>query len=68
MSELRLVPGALIVWAVTLALLLDVPVVPLLLVPLALLWFRQPGQAVLTGVLGTGAAVLVWWRRRLAAG
>lgn len=68
MSELRLVPGALVVWAVTLALLLDVPVVPLLLVPLALLWFRQPGQAVLTGVLGTGAAVLVWWRRRLAAG
>ncbi|GAB3691346.1 ComEC/Rec2 family competence protein [Corynebacterium nasicanis] len=68
MSELRLVPGALLVWAVTLALLQEIPAFPLLLLPLALLWFRQTGQAVLTGVLGAVAAVLVWWRRRLAAG
>jgi len=67
-SELRLVPGALIVWAVTLALLLGAPAFPLLLIPLAFVVFRQPGQAVLTLTLGCAAAAVTTWRQHLAAG
>lgn len=65
MSELRLVPAAAVVWAVTLALLLDVPLAALLPVPLLLL--RYPGQALFTGLLGGLAAAATWWRQRLAS-
>lgn len=67
MSELRLVPAALVVWAVTLGLLVGAPV--LLVVGLAggavagLLALRQPGQAVLTGGLGAAAFILTRTRQ-----
>ncbi len=69
MSELRLVPAAGVVWAVTLSLLLDVPFAALcvLAVPMGLLLAGQPGQAVFTGVLGGLAAGATVWRQRLAS-
>ncbi|MDO5512463.1 ComEC/Rec2 family competence protein [Corynebacterium sp.] len=68
MSELRLVPAAVMVWAVTLALLIDAPVLPLLILPLLLRWWRHSGQALLTAVLGCVAAGLTVWRQQRAAG
>ena len=69
MSELRLLPAAVVVWAVALTLLLDVPLLTLLLlvVPAGLLLGRQAGQALFTVVLGGLAAGATWWRQRLAA-
>ena len=70
MSELRLLPAAAAVWAVTLALLLDAPFfsLPVLLLLVGvLLWAGQPGQALFTGALGGLAAAATWWRQRLAA-
>lgn len=71
MGELRLVPGAVSVWAVTLILLLHgssaLAGLALLAVCVGLAWFRQAGQALLTGVLGTSAIALTWWRQGLAA-
>ena len=73
MSELRLLPAAAAVWAVTLALLLDAPLAPLaaLLLPLllvaVLLWWRQPGQAVFTGALAALAGGATRWRQQRAA-
>ncbi|MCS5480196.1 ComEC/Rec2 family competence protein [Corynebacterium sp. YIM 101645] len=71
MSELRLVPGAMAVWAVTLILLLEGSVVLAGLVLAAgcllLGWFRQAGQALLTGVLGAVAGALTLWRQHLVA-
>jgi competence protein ComEC len=70
-SELRLVPGAVAVWAVTLILLLPGPPalagVVLLAGCLLLAWCRQAGQALFTGVLGTVAAALTSWQKHLAA-
>lgn len=71
MSELRLIPGAVAVWAVTLILLLEGPAVGAGVVLAAgcllLGWFRQAGQALITGVLGAVAGALTLWRQQLAA-
>ncbi|QGU05259.1 ComEC/Rec2 family competence protein [Corynebacterium comes] len=71
MSELRLVPGAVAVWALTIILLLTGSAVwaglALLAGSLVLAWCRQAGQALLFGVLGVCAIALTWWRQRLAA-
>ncbi|MDO5668687.1 MAG: ComEC/Rec2 family competence protein [Corynebacterium sp.] len=67
MSELRLVPAALTVWAVTLALLIDAPFPLLILIPLLLAVLRQYGQALLTLTLGGLAGILTAWRQHLAA-
>ncbi|AGF73176.1 ComEC/Rec2 family competence protein [Corynebacterium halotolerans] len=68
MSELRLVPAALVVWAVTLLLLLtgSLPAAAGLVVVAAacLAVLRQPGQAVLAAVLGAAALVLTRTRQR----
>lgn len=69
MSELRLVPAAVVVWAVTLLLMLGIPLAALLVlvVPAGLLLMGQPGQALFTGVLGGLAAGATAWRQHLAA-
>ncbi|AJK69480.1 ComEC/Rec2 family competence protein [Corynebacterium marinum] len=71
MSELRLVPGAVAVWAATLILLLHGSA---LLAGLALVagcvglaWCRQAGQAAFVAVLGVSATALTRWRQRTAA-
>lgn len=71
MSELRLVPGAVAVWAVTILLLLNGPVflavAGLLAGCVVLAWCRQAGQAVFVGTLGAAALGLTSWRQHAAA-
>lgn len=70
MSELRLVPAALLVWAVTLTLLLTgswvLAVMLTVLAAAGLVALRQPGQAVFTGALGAVALLLALVRVRQA--
>lgn len=72
MSELRLVPAALLVWAVNLALLVaDSPAVAIVLVAgwvVVLLVLREPGQALFSAVLGAVAGLLTGARQRQARG
>lgn len=70
MSELRLVPTALLVWAVTLCLLVadSLPAAAGLAagVAVVLLVLRQPGQAIITGSLGLVALLATHIRQRQA--
>ena len=70
MSELRLVPAALLVWAVNLSLLVaGSPAVALTLVvgwAVVLVMLREPGQAVLSAGVGLAAALLTGARQRRA--
>lgn len=69
MSELRLVPAAATVWAVTLvAIMFGIQPGALLVVAIALaaLALRQPGHAMLTAGLGA-CALAVTWARIVAA-
>lgn len=67
MSELRLVPAAVVVWAVVLALLLGVHpgwvTVGLGVVAFGAVVLRQAGQAILAGVLGVLAGGITSLRR-----
>ncbi|RNE49624.1 ComEC/Rec2 family competence protein [Corynebacterium alimapuense] len=75
MSELRLVPGALVVWAVTLFLLFYgaemvtvlVVLLGLVIVAVVLVWCRQSGQALFTTAVGATAVALTVVRIQQAA-
>ncbi|WPF65587.1 MULTISPECIES: ComEC/Rec2 family competence protein [unclassified Corynebacterium] len=69
MRELRLIPAAALVWAVTLAVVLFHEPVAWALVGGAVviaLVLRSPGQALVMGPVGLAACVLGRWRVRLA--
>lgn len=72
MAELRLVPAAVTVWAAALLVLLTGQPWPslaaVLLVAGMLAAVRQPGQTVLTAVLGGAVTLMTWLRARQAAG
>lgn len=72
MSELRLVPGAAMVWSVTLSIILSrqiiIAAVLLLCAAVGALLLRQRGQAVLMVMLGMAAGVLTKLRVDTAAG
>lgn len=65
MSELRLVPAAAAVWAVTLTVILAGPIAGAGLIAVAalvLLFLREPGQATLVSGVGVCALALTWER------
>lgn len=72
MSELRLLPAAAVVWAVTLSVILSrevtIAAIMLLGVAVGVVLLRQPGQAVLVIALGTAAGTLTKLRVDTAAG
>lgn len=69
MSELRLVPAAVVVWAAAMAVILAGPLVAAGVIAVAvagcIVW-RQPGQAILSGGLGSCSAAVAWARCSLA--
>ena len=71
MRELRLVPAALCVWGAAIAVIVVGPWAALGLVAavmLALLLWREPGQAIFTGGIGVCSVALAWWRVAVAQG
>lgn len=65
MSELRLVPPALAVWAAALAIIVAGPVWALAIVTVisvCCILLREPGQAILCGGLGACSAAIAWAR------
>lgn len=65
MSELRLVPAAVVVWAAAMAVILSGPVAALGVIAAAVVGcavWRQPGQAILSGGLGACSAAVAWAR------
>ncbi|WP_297851625.1 ComEC/Rec2 family competence protein [uncultured Corynebacterium sp.] len=71
MSELRLVPAALVVWAVAIAVIVAGPVVALGIIAVAVVGcvvWREPGQAILCGGLGACSSAVAWVRCMTARG
>ena len=69
MRELRLLPAAVIVWAMTLMMLLGyfpVAVIVLLISATAFVLIKQFGQAILVSALGTIALLVTYFRMRWA--